>query len=81
MASVPVELVSQVNQQFLYSILFLSFFALSLLPAMFDITFAGKPYFLGPILFVISLLLNDRNKFLSLIFIFLFHSVRYLMAN
>ena len=49
-------------------IIFLSFFALFLLPEISNITFSGKPYFLASVFFIISLLLNDKNKFLSLIF-------------
>ena len=49
-------------------IFFLSFFVLFLLPEVFTETFSGKTYFLASVFFIISLFLNDRNKFLSLIF-------------
>ena len=49
-------------------IFFLSFFVLFLLPEVSNVIFSGKPYFSGLIFFLISLSLNDRNKFLSLIF-------------
>ena len=49
-------------------IFFLSFFTLFLFPGAFIETFAGKPYFLASVFFIISLFLNDRNRFLSLVF-------------
>ena len=39
-----------------------------MLPEVSNVIFSGKPYFSGLIFFLISLSLNDRNKFLSLIF-------------
>ena len=47
---------------------FLLFFILFLLPSFYEITFAGTPYFIASIFCSISIILKDRNKFLSIIF-------------
>lgn len=48
--------------------LFLSFFTLYLIPPIYEITFASKPYFTATLLFFISFLHRDKNKILSLVF-------------
>ena len=49
-------------------LLFLSFLTLYLIPPIYEITFASKPYFTATLLFFISFLHRDKNKVLSLIF-------------